>query len=139
MLWYNLIISLDRRTSNGPTPLDIEISKRGGKGRFEKFNFIKSKYYGRILCKMQKEAGDVGRERGCDERKGRSKEKGDDRDLSQVRNQDVQNFGESPIIEDFRKSFTPRQNIFWRGLFSGKMESKRINPLFHLRFLRKLS
>ncbi len=31
---------------------------------------------------MQKEAGDVRRERGCDERKGRSQEKGDDRDLS---------------------------------------------------------
>jgi len=48
----------------------------------EKFNFIKSKYYGRILCKMQKETGNFWRKRGCHERKGRSKEKGDDRDLS---------------------------------------------------------
>jgi len=60
---------------------------------FEKLTFLK--YYGRLLRKMQKEAGNTRRERSGHERKRWSKEKGNDWDLSQMRNQDVQDFGES--------------------------------------------
>ena len=44
---------------------------------------------------MQKEARDAGGERGSYEGKGRDKEKGDDWNLSEMRNKNVQDFGES--------------------------------------------